>query len=118
MSKARAVVITALEDYGLVPVEANASGTPVVGYGAGGLLETQVSGKTGILFEEQTPESLKAALLEFQKRDWDLRQIHDRALQNFSESVFFHQVDCITQHLGQQSVVRLRKPRMAMVSHS
>ncbi len=50
MAKAKAVVITALEDYGLVPIEANASGTPVVGYGAGGILDTQIPGKTAILY--------------------------------------------------------------------
>ncbi len=40
MAKARAVIVTGLEDYGLVPIEANASGTPVVAYGAGGVLDT------------------------------------------------------------------------------
>ncbi|NJM95146.1 MAG: glycosyltransferase family 4 protein, partial [Acaryochloridaceae cyanobacterium CSU_5_19] len=46
MAKARAVVVAALEDYGLVPIEANASGTPVISYGAGGVLDTQIPGKT------------------------------------------------------------------------
>ena len=53
MAKARSVVVAALEDYGLVPVEANASGTPVISYGAGGVLDTQVWGKTGVFFEDQ-----------------------------------------------------------------
>ncbi|MBE9042769.1 glycosyltransferase [Oscillatoriales cyanobacterium LEGE 11467] len=115
MSKARAVVISALEDYGLVPIEANASGTPVIGYGAGGILETQVPDQTGILFEEQTPASLKAALLESRKRDWDFHAIRDRALGNFSESIFFQKVERIATHVSTPSMVDLRHPELAMV---
>ncbi|MGF1492542.1 MAG: glycosyltransferase [Microcoleaceae cyanobacterium] len=62
MANARSVIIAALEDYGLVPIEANASGTPSIAFGAGGVLDTQVHGKTGLLFKEQTPESLVQAL--------------------------------------------------------
>jgi len=47
MTKACSVIVAALEDYGLVPVEANASGTPVIAYGAGGVLDTQVP-ETGV----------------------------------------------------------------------
>ena len=92
MAKARSVIVTALEDYGLVPVEANASGTPVVAYGAGGVLDTQISGQTGILFKPQTPEGLQAALLEAKQKQWNYRRIRDRAVNNFSEAVFFNQV--------------------------
>ena len=42
MSKAKFVIVAALEDYGLVPIEANASGTPVIAYGAGGVMDTQI----------------------------------------------------------------------------
>ena len=71
MSRAKAVIVAALEDYGLVPIEANVSGTPVVCYGAGGVLDTQVPGKTGVFFNRQSPASLKQALLEFETIDWD-----------------------------------------------
>ena len=57
-SKAKSIIVAALEDYGLVPVEANASGTPVIAYGAGGVLDTQIPGKTGVFFQRQTPCSL------------------------------------------------------------
>ena len=89
MSKARSVVVAALEDYGLVPIEANASGTPVIAYGAGGALETQVPGVTGMFFEQQTPESLKSVLLEARKLTWDYEKIREHALGNFSEEIFF-----------------------------
>lgn len=93
MAKARTVVVAALEDYGLVPIEANASGTPVIAYGAGGALETQVAGTTGLFFDRQTPESLKSTLLEAAKINWDHTKIRDHALSNFSEAVFFRKLE-------------------------
>lgn len=92
MSKAQAVIVAALEDYGLVPVEANVSGTPVISYGAGGVLDTQVPGKTGVFFERQSPESLHQALLKASNIQWDYHQIRNHVLQNFTEEVFFERV--------------------------
>lgn len=93
MSKATAVIVAALEDYGLVPVEANASGTPVIAYGAGGVLDTQIPGKTGVFFQRQTPEALQSALLEAQQIDWNYAKIRAHAVNNFSEPVFFGKVE-------------------------
>ena len=92
MAKAKAVIVTALEDYGLVPVEANASGTPVIAYGAGGVLDTQIFGKTGILFNPQTPDALQKAIEQHQEQSWNYQQIREHAINNFSEGVFFRQV--------------------------
>jgi glycosyltransferase involved in cell wall biosynthesis len=97
MTNAKSVVIAALEDYGLVPIEANASGTPVISYGAGGVLDTQIPGKTGVFFRRQTPESLQSALLSAQNIKWDYGQIRDHAIANFSEATFFNQVAQLTQ---------------------
>jgi glycosyltransferase involved in cell wall biosynthesis len=93
MAKTRAVVVAALEDYGLVPVEANASGTPVIAYGAGGVLDTQIDEETGILFNRQTPEALQAALMQANKINWNYQKIRDHALTHFSEEAFFRKVD-------------------------
>ena len=95
MGNAKAVIVAALEDYGLVPVEANASGTPVIAYGAGGVLDTQVHGKTGLLFERQSPESLLSALNEFRARAWNYQNIRDHALSQFSQAAFFGEIDRI-----------------------
>jgi glycosyltransferase involved in cell wall biosynthesis len=57
-AKCRALVFTAEEDFGIVPVEVMASGRPVLAYGAGGALETVVPGVTGMFFESQTVEGL------------------------------------------------------------
>ena len=93
LSKARAVIVAALEDYGLVPVEANASGTPVIAYGKGGVLDTQIPGKTGVFFKRQTPEAIHTALVESSKIAWDYKQIREHAIANFSEEVFFERVE-------------------------
>lgn len=96
-SKANSVIVAALEDYGLVPVEANASGTPVIAFGAGGVLDTQIPGKTGVFFKRQTPESLQAALLEAREIYWDYENIRNHAVANFSEEAFFNKVEQVIE---------------------
>jgi len=71
MRKARLVVLPGEEDYGLVPLEANASGRPVVAYARGGALETIVRGVTGEHFAEPTPDSLAAVLRGFDADRYD-----------------------------------------------
>src|SRR6478672_7341571 len=99
LSKAHAVIVTAMEDYGLVPVEANASGTPVIAYGKGGVLDTQIPGETGVFFRRQTPEAIHAALVEASKIEWNYRKIREHALSNFSEEVFFKKVEKVIQEV-------------------
>ncbi|WP_299403489.1 glycosyltransferase [Acaryochloris sp. IP29b_bin.148] len=92
MAHAKAVIVAALEDYGLVPVEANASGTPVISYGAGGVLDTQIPGTTGVFFQQQTATALQAALVRSQQIQWDYHHIRHHALSHFSEPVFFQRI--------------------------
>jgi glycosyltransferase involved in cell wall biosynthesis len=99
LSAASSVVVTALEDYGLVPIEANASGTPVVAYGEGGIRDTQVDGKTGVLFRPQNVDALQEALLKTKEIKWDYKSIRQHALNNFSQRVFFHQVDRVIEEV-------------------
>jgi glycosyltransferase involved in cell wall biosynthesis len=115
MAKARSVVVAALEDYGLVPVEANASGTPVIAYGAGGVLDTQVPGTTGLFFEQQTPESLQAALIEAEKINWDYGKIRDHALNKFSEEVFFDKIEQILEKVYSRKVMSMSYQKSARV---
>lgn len=67
MTKTKAFVFAAEEDFGIAPVEAQAAGTPVIAYAKGGALETVIDGKTGIFFNEQTPGSLIQAVHRFEK---------------------------------------------------
>ena len=65
---AKATIFAALdEDFGIVPVESMASGTPVIGLSQGGVIETVVDGKTGILFSEPTVDFLIAAIKKFDR---------------------------------------------------
>lgn len=63
---ARALVLPGREDFGIAPVEAQASGTPVIALAAGGALET-VTPDTGLLFHEPTPEGLAEAVRRFER---------------------------------------------------
>lgn len=67
MQCARALVFAAEEDFGILPVEAQACGTPVIALGKGGSLETVLDGETGVFFPEQTCESIEEAVACFEK---------------------------------------------------
>jgi len=66
MERCKAFVFAAVEDFGIVPVEAQAAGAPVIGFGKGGLRETIVEGETGLFFAQQTPESLMETVRAFE----------------------------------------------------
>jgi glycosyltransferase involved in cell wall biosynthesis len=80
-ARCRAFVMTADEDYGLTPLEALASGRPVIAYGAGGALETVRDGVTGIFYNRQTVESLIEATRRFETRAFDPATLREHALQ-------------------------------------
>src|SRR3546814_11083311 len=67
MQRARAFVFAAEEDFGIVPIEAQACGTPVIAYSKGGSLETVADGKTGLFFNEKSETSLQAAVHRFEQ---------------------------------------------------
>jgi glycosyltransferase involved in cell wall biosynthesis len=69
--RCRALVFPGVEDFGITPLEAMASGRPVIAYRAGGVLETVVDGSTGLFFDEQTPESLSGAIERFDAMRFD-----------------------------------------------
>jgi glycosyltransferase involved in cell wall biosynthesis len=71
MQKAKAFVFAADEDFGIVPVEAQACGTPVICLGIGGTKETVINGKTGVHFYEQSENALINAVHHFEKQKDD-----------------------------------------------
>ena len=71
LARCRALVLAAEEDFGMAPLEANASGRPVIAYGGGGARETVMPGVTGVTFPEQTATSLAAAIDTFQRLSFD-----------------------------------------------
>ncbi|MGH7204244.1 MAG: glycosyltransferase [Candidatus Levyibacteriota bacterium] len=70
-AQCRALIFPAMEDFGLTVVEAQGFGKPVIAYRGGGALETIKEGKTGLFFDKQTKDSLKSALIQFQKMKFD-----------------------------------------------
>jgi glycosyltransferase involved in cell wall biosynthesis len=86
-AKCRAFVFPGEEDFGITPLEAQASGRPVIAYGKGGALETVVDGVTGTFFDEQTTESLVNAVKKFEKMSFDKHEIRKHA-ETFDEEIF------------------------------
>ena len=84
---ARAFLFAAREDFGIAPVEAQACGTPVIAFGAGGALETVVPGRTGVFFPEQTAEAVRHAVEAFEPERLDPSEIRRHA-ERFSAAAF------------------------------
>jgi glycosyltransferase involved in cell wall biosynthesis len=79
MSKAKAMVFAAVEDFGIVPVEAQACGTPVIAFGKGGVTESVINGVTGVFYPAQTVDSIQAAIVKFENITFDPKVIRKNA---------------------------------------
>lgn len=79
LQRAKGFVFAAVEDFGIVPVEAMACGTPVIACGRGGVLETVVEGETGLFFEEPSVWMIMDAVRRFERREWDAGLCRKRA---------------------------------------
>ena len=86
-SKTKALIFPTEEDFGIVPVEAMASGRPVIAYRKGGACETVIPNVTGLFFESQTKKSLISAIIKFQKLKLDSHIIRKHA-EKFSKKIF------------------------------
>ncbi|MFC1855045.1 glycosyltransferase family 4 protein [Thermodesulfobacteriota bacterium] len=94
MKRAKAFLFAAEEDFGIIPVEAQSYGTPVIAYAKGGALETVVDGKTGLFFDKQTPDSLVSAIARFEAEinTFDSKVIKDNS-ESFSNSRFMKEFE-------------------------
>lgn len=87
LQRARAMIFSAEEDFGIVPLESQACGRPVIAFGKGGALETIIDGETGVFFEKQEVESLVRALEKFETLKFDAKIIYKHAMK-FSKERF------------------------------
>lgn len=71
LRRCRALLFPGEEDFGIVPVEAQACGAAVIAYGRGGAVETVIDGETGVLFGEQSVDGLVAAMEQFERQTFD-----------------------------------------------
>jgi glycosyltransferase involved in cell wall biosynthesis len=86
-SRCRALIFPGEEDFGMTPLEVNAAGRPVVAYGAGGATETVIENLNGVLFREQTVESLIQAMERLEGQAWHPTAIRRNA-QRYDIHVF------------------------------
>jgi glycosyltransferase involved in cell wall biosynthesis len=87
MARCRAFVFPGHEDFGIAPVEAQASGRPVIAFGAGGALDTVLDGQTGVLFKEQNVDALIEAIQHLTSLKFDPQLARSNAEQ-FDSNVF------------------------------
>jgi glycosyltransferase involved in cell wall biosynthesis len=86
-SQAQALIFPGIDDFGITAIEAMAAGTPVLAYKAGGALDYTTPGVTGEFIEEQTVDSLKAALQSFDPQKYDTQTIRS-SVNKFSDTNF------------------------------
>ncbi len=103
-SNARAFLFPPHEDAGLVPLEAQACGTPVIAFGEGGALDTVRDGVTGLFFREQTEDALAAAIQNFEQQTFDRDAIREHA-RKFSSGQFREKLTSIVE----ETVRKVRK---------
>lgn len=87
LSECKALIFPSNEDFGILPLEVNASGRPVIAYKKGGSIETVKDGVTGVFFNEQTPESLIKAIKNFHLEKYNPTLIREYAM-SFDKKVF------------------------------
>ena len=100
LERCRAFVFPGEEDFGITPLEAGASGKPVIAFGSGGALETIIPGVTGEFFREPSAQSLAAILATFDDCKYDPLAIRTHA-EKFSTAVFKEKISqLVNQGLG------------------
>jgi glycosyltransferase involved in cell wall biosynthesis len=98
-SRCRAYIVPGSEDFCIAPVQAMAAGRPVIAFASGGALDTVIPGQTGLHFDEPTPESLIAAIQQFDDLPFAPTLIRRHA-ERFDRSVFERKLGAFVRRFG------------------
>jgi glycosyltransferase involved in cell wall biosynthesis len=90
-SRCRALIFTGEEDFGIVPVEAMASGRPVVAFGRGGVADSVFPGISGVFFGEQTIDAISSAIAQFERLEFVPEKIA-ATVRQFGREHFFRKM--------------------------
>ena len=100
LQKAEALIFPGIEDFGIVPIEAMASGTPVIAFRGGGALDYIVEGKTGVFFDSPTVDSLETAIRNFNSTSYNQEELV-KFSQRFNQGTFLKKMkDTISELTG------------------
>ena len=99
LSSAKALLFPGIEDFGIIPVEANSAGCPVLAYRKGGACDSILENKTGLFFDEQTVDSLIACMDNFENREAQFadRKVYTKHVQQFSNENFVKKISQIVE---------------------
>lgn len=100
LAEARALIFPSEEDFGIAPIEAMASGTPVIAFQKGGAIETVINLQTGLFFTKQTPECLSEAIDKFETMEFKLSNLTTQAAK-FDSSIFEEKIFAYIKQLEQ-----------------
>ena len=94
LSEAKALIFPGIEDFGIIPVEANAAGCPVLAYKEGGAIDSIKENETGLFFEEQTAESIIECMNKFEQLESSFtnRDVFTNHVKQFSKEEFINQI--------------------------
>ena len=103
LSGARALLFPGEEDFGIVPVEAQAAGVPVIAFGAGGVRDTVIESETGVFHAEQTVTSVASAILQFESMEFDEYRVRANA-RRFGPARFRAEItDVLLEHAPERA---------------
>jgi len=102
---ATALLFPQIEDAGIVPMEAQASGTPIIGLGIGGLADVVIDGETGVLVPEQTVDAFAEAMQKFTAMHFDRSRIREHA-RKFHEDVFAERIRATVEAAAKEFCMR------------
>ena len=108
MTGSKALLFPGEEDFGMVPVEAQAAGTPVIAYGVGGVRDSVVDGSTGVLFGDQTVDGLCRAIERFERLAFDPDAARENAAR-FAPDRFDRELSAVIDE-GPEDLPELSEP--------